>query len=141
MFFYLLSYFILTLPLLPALVSSDCVATCDSYNNGLRSCQTKNSVVAVGSPMDSNTIHCMCSAKSNLTDMDTCMACLEETPSTNTTSAILLAWSYTCKAQLQFGDKQAALCWQNQPDNTIPCSTKSDGYGGAPNGTTGSASR
>lgn len=138
---YFLSCFIIFLSLLSTLVSADCAGPCDSYNNGLRSCQTKNSVVAVGSPMDSNTIHCMCSSKSNLTDMDTCLACLEANPSTDTTSAILLAWTNTCKAELEFGDKQAALCWQNQPDNTIPCSSKSDGYGGASSVATGSASR
>ena len=124
-----LVYITLSLPFISTLVSADC-AVCDSYTNALQSCQTKSKVAEVGTSMDSTTIHCMCSAKSNETDMNACQGCAEADPSTNLLTAVLFAWITTCQADVQFGDKQAALCWQSQPSNYIPCVSKSDGSGG-----------
>ena len=137
--FRFLVYITLSLPLLSTLVSADC-PVCNSYTNALRSCQTSSShVTQVGTSMDSNTIHCMCSSKSNETDMNACQGCAETDPSPDLLSAVLAAWVVTCQADMQFGDKQAALCWQSQPSNYIPCVSKSDGSGGT-GGSTGSGS-
>lgn len=135
-----LVYITLSLPFVSILVSADCSA-CNSYNNAIQSCQTNSHVTAPGTSMDSNTIHCMCSSKSNLTDMNACQGCAEADPTLNLLSTVLVlsAWATTCQADVQFGDKQAALCWQSQPDNSIPCVSKSDGSGGT-GGSTNSGS-
>ena len=136
--FRLLVYITLSLPYIATLVSADC-AVCDSYNNALQSCQSRSKVTQVGTSMDSNTIHCMCSSKSNVTDMNACQGCAEADPSPDLLTAALYAWITTCQADIQFGDKQAALCWQSQPNNYIPCVSKSDGSGGT-GGSTNSGS-
>ena len=133
----LLSYLTLFLPLLPTLISAQC-ASCDSYTSALKSCQTSSNVTAVGTQMDPTTIRCMCSSKSGTTDMNACQGCLMATPDTDVSPTVLLAWTTTCTADSQFGDKQAAICWQSQPDNFIPCVSKnSGGSGGGSGGTSG----
>ena len=133
-------YITFPLSFLPILVSADCPA-CDSYNSALQACQTSSKVTEVGTQMDSTTLHCMCSSKSNVTDMNACQGCAEADPSLNllSTTLVLSAWTTTCQADVQFGDKQAALCWQSQPSNYIPCVSKSDGSGGT-SGSTNSGS-
>ena len=125
--FRFLVYITLASSFVSTLVSADCPA-CDSYNDALRSCQTSST--AVGTSTDSTTIHCMCSSKSNVTDMNACQGCAETDPSLDLAPTVLAAWTTTCQADVQFGDKQAALCWQSQPSNYIPCVSKSDGSGG-----------
>ena len=122
-------YVTLSLSLLSTPISADCPA-CDPYNSALQACRTKSDVTAVGTPMDSTTIHCMCSSKSNQTDMNACQSCAETDPSVPLLSGVLFAWISTCQAQIKFGDKQAALCWQSQPGNFIPCVSRSDGNSG-----------
>lgn len=138
--FRLLVYATLSLAFVSSLVSADC-AGCDSYNNAIKTCQTSSQVTQIGTKMDSNTIHCMCSSKSNITDMNACKDCAEGDPTLNLVSlvSVLAAWATTCQADIQFGDKQAELCWQSQPSNYIPCVSKSDGSGGT-GGSTNSGS-
>ena len=138
--FRLLIYTTLSLASLSTLVFADCSA-CASYDNAIKTCQTSSHIIQVGTTMDSNTIHCMCSSKSNVTAMNACQACCEADPSLTllSTVSVLAAWAATCQADIQFGDKQAALCWQGQPDNYIPCVSKSDGHGGT-GGSTNSSS-
>lgn len=129
-------YVTLLLPILPTLVSANCTA-CDSYTSALRSCGSRINVTAVGTATDSSTIHCMCTSKSGLTDMNACKDCIEADPSPDLLSAVLLAWTTTCQADAQFGDKQAALCWESQPSNAIPCFSRdaeSGSTGGSTNG-------
>ena len=147
-------YVTLLFPILPTLISANCAA-CDSYTSALGSCRSSANVTAVGTTTDSSTIHCMCTSKSSLTDMNACQACIEADPSPDLLPTVLLAWTTTCRADVQFGDKQAALCWESQPSNAIPCfsrNTGSDSTGGSTNGgsdvathsasaATGSASR
>ena len=135
-----LAYITLSLSFISTLVSADCPA-CDSYNKALQACQTSSNVTEVGTKMDSTTIHCMCSSKSNVTDMNACQGCAEADPSLTllSTALVLSAWTTTCQADVQYGDKQAALCWQSQPSNYIPCVSKSDGSGGT-GGSTNSGS-
>ena len=129
----------LSLAFVSTLASADC-DVCDSYNGALQSCQTTSSnVTEVGTSMDSTTIHCMCSSKSNVTDMNACQGCAEADPDSDLLATVLFAWITTCQADVQFGDKQAALCWQSQPSNYIPCVSKSDGSGGT-SGSTSSGS-
>ncbi|KAM0798759.1 hypothetical protein BDR22DRAFT_890883 [Usnea florida] len=118
--------FILVL-LFPALISAQCAA-CDSYTAALQSCQTTSANdTAVGTTIDSTTIHCMCSSKSNYTDMNACTACYTIDPSATLDFSVLSAWALTCTADGQFGDQQAAECWQSQPDNVGPCLSKTGG--------------
>ena len=136
--FHFLIYTTLSFPFISTFVSADCTV-CDSYTNALKSCQTSSHVTLVGTSMDSTTIHCMCSSKSNQTDMNACQSCAESDQSLDLDTAVLFAWIKTCQADVQFGDKQAALCWQSQPNNYIPCVSKSDGSGGT-GGSTNSGS-
>lgn len=123
----LLSILVLLLPLFPALISAQCAA-CDSYTAALQSCQTTAANdTAVGTTTDSTTIRCMCSSKSNHTDMNACTACFQANPNTNLDISVLSAWTLTCAADAQFGDQQAAQCWQSQPDNVGPCFSQTGG--------------
>ena len=131
------SYISFFLLILPTLITADCAA-CDSYTSALQACQTSSNVTAVGTSMDANTIHCMCTSKSHVTDMNACQVCVESDQTTDVLSAPLFAWTTTCQADAQFGDKQAALCWQSQPSNDIPCVSKSGGS--ASGGSTNSGS-
>ena len=127
----------LLLPLLPNLMSAQC-ANCDSYTAALKSCQTTSAnVTAVGTTMDSTTIHCMCTTKSGVTEMNACQACDESNPSTDLAPLVLSAWTTTCTADGQFGDQQAASCWESQPSNFMPCVSKTEGSGSV-GGNTGS---
>ena len=138
--FRLLVYATLSLVFVSTLVSADC-PVCDSYDNAIKYCQTSSHITQIGTTMDPSTIHCMCTSKSNVTDMNACKDCAEGDPSINLVSlvSVLAAWATTCQANIQFGDKQAALCWQSQPSNYIPCVSKSDGAGGT-GGSTNSSS-
>ena len=123
----LLSILVLLLPLFPALISAQC-APCDSYSAALQSCQTTSANdTAVGTPMDSTTIRCMCSSKSNVIDMNACTACFLADLNPDFTISVLTAWTLTCTADGQFGDQQAASCWQSQPDNVGPCYSRTGG--------------
>ena len=122
------------LTILPVLISAQCAA-CDSYTNALESCQTSVNVTAVGTKTDSTTIHCMCTSRSNVTDMNACQGCVESSPSTLFNAGVLLAWTTTCQADASFGDKQAALCWESQPSNSIPCTSEDNGSGSGNGGT------
>ena len=125
----------LLLPFLPNLISAQCAA-CDSYTAALHSCQTTSAnVTAVGTTMDSTTLHCMCTSKSSVTGMNACLACEESDPSPSLDSTVLLAWTNTCKADGQYGDQQAATCWASQPSNDLPCFSNIGGNGGAAGGT------
>ena len=137
--FSLLSSVAILLTILPALISAQC-ATCDSYTNALESCQTSINVTAVGTKTDSNTIHCMCSVNSNVTDMSACQACIESNPSTLLNAGVLLAWTTTCQVDASYGDKQAALCWASQPSNDIPCFSEDNGSNGSGSGSGGTNS-
>ncbi|KAL9133497.1 MAG: hypothetical protein Q9175_005325 [Cornicularia normoerica] len=77
----------------------------------------------------------MCTSKSNLIDMNVCRGCEISNPSTSLDIAVLDAWTLTCTADGQFGDQQAAACWQSQPDNVGPCVSKS-GASASPGGDT-----
>ena len=132
--FSLFSSVAILLTIFPAFISAQCAA-CDSYTNALESCQTSVNVTAVGTKTDPNTIHCMCSTKSNITDMNACQACVESSPSTIFNAGVLLAWTTTCQADASLGDKQAALCWESQPSNSIPCTSDSNGGGSGSGGT------
>ena len=136
MMFHFPSYAALLLSLLPALISAECAA-CDSYSSALHSCQSSSNVTAVGTAMDTSTIHCMCTSRSGVTDMDACQACIEADPLTTLLPSVLFAWTETCSADAQFGDKQAALCWGSQPSNFIPCVSKSGGSGSGSGSTNG----
>lgn len=118
----------LLLPLL-RLVSAQCDSVCSSYNNALKSCQGTSNVTALGTNMDSKTVNCMCSSKSNENDMNACYGCEEQNLTTDFDYIVSNAWITTCKADVQFGDQQAALCWQGQPTNFIPCVSKTTGSG------------
>lgn len=126
---------VLLLPILPTCVSAQCAA-CSSYTNALSSCQSSAKDYETGSTMNTATIHCMCSTNSNQTDMTACELCVESNPSSTLVASVLSAWTTTCQADATFGDNQAVLCWESQPDNDIPCLTKSDGSG---NGSSGAA--
>lgn len=139
------SYLPLLLSLL-RLVSAQCDSVCNSYNNALKSCQGSNNVTALGTKIDSKTIDCMCTSKSNESDMNACYGCEEQNLTTDFDYIVSNAWITTCKADTQFGDQQAALCWEGQPTNFIPCVSKTtgSGSGGTMNGgggatTTGSS--
>ena len=131
-------YVTLLLPALPTLISANCAA-CDSYTSALASCGSGINVTAVGTKTDSSTIHCMCTSKSSVTDMNACQACIEADPSTDLLPGVLFAWTTTCQADVQFGDKQAALCWESQPSNAIPCFSRGAG-GGSTGGSTNDGS-
>lgn len=106
---------------LSTLISAQCAA-CDSYTSALQSCQTTSAnVTAVGTTMDSTTIHCMCTSKSGVTEMNACQGCEDTNPGTSLVDSVLAAWTLTCTADDQFGDQQAASCWEGQPDNVGPC--------------------
>ncbi len=126
----------LLLSLLPTLISAQCAA-CDSYTNALSSCQTSSNVTEVGTKMDTGTIKCMCSTKSSVTDMNACQGCTLSDPSVDFDESVLLAWTTTCQADGQLGDKQAAICWESQPSNDIPCFSKSSGTTGGDSSTSG----
>ena len=131
-----LSYLTLLLPLL-RLVFAQCDSVCNSYNNALGSCQSSSNVTSPGANMDSNTIKCMCTSKSNVTDMNACLGCEEANPVTDFNYVVSNAWVTTCKADVQFGDQQAVLCWEGQPSNFIPCVSKTTGSGSAGGSTNG----
>ena len=127
--FQLLSAVAFLLPLLPTLISAQC-ADCDSYTAALTSCQTTSAnVTTVGSTMDTTTLHCMCTSKSGVTEMNACQGCDESNPSTSIDLLVLAAWTTTCKADGQFGDQQAATCWESQPSDFLPCLSKTGGSG------------
>ena len=128
-----LGYAALLFSFLPTLIYAQCTS-CDSYTNALNSCQKSSKLYAVGSPMDTASIKCMCTQKTDVTDMNVCLACLEADPQSNIVSSVVSSWITTCNADAQFGDKQAVLCWQSQPDNSIPCYTNSGGSGGSNGG-------
>ena len=135
---YLLPTVALFLSLVPTLISAQCAA-CDTYTAALKSCQTTSAnVTAVGTKMDSTTIHCMCTAESGVTGMNACQACEESNPSESLDLPVLLAWTTTCQADSQFGDQQATACWEGQPSNILPCVSKTggSGSGGIDGGTT-----
>ncbi|CAF9938618.1 MAG: hypothetical protein ALECFALPRED_007750 [Alectoria fallacina] len=133
--FSLLPAVALFLPLLPTLISAQCAA-CDSYSAALKSCQTTSAqIVDVGSTMDSTALDCMCTSRSNVTDMNTCLACDEANLSTVLNIAVLNAWTMTCTADARFGDQQAVNCWESQPGSIVPCVSPSSGSG---NGSEGS---
>lgn len=134
--FRIISYLPLLLPLL-GLVSAQCDSVCNNYNNALRSCQGSSNVTALGTKMDSKTVNCMCTSKSNESDMNACYGCEEQNLTTDFDYIVSNAWITTCKADVQFGDQQAALCWQGQPTNFIPCVSKTTGSGSSGGGTSG----
>ena len=132
--FSLLPAVALFLPLLPTLISAQCDA-CNSYSAALQSCQTTSAqVVDVGSTMDSTTLHCMCTSRSNVTEMNTCLGCDESNLSTTLNIAVLNAWTMTCKADARFGDQQAVSCWESQPGSIIPCVSTPSGSGSGTEG-------
>lgn len=127
--FHLLPAVALLLPLLPNLISNQCAA-CDSYTAALISCQTTSAnVTAVSTPIGSTTIHCMCTLKSSVTAMNTCQACDQSNPSRDLAPLVLSAWTATCTVDDQFGDQQAASCWESQASNLLPCVSKTGGSG------------
>lgn len=71
----------------------------------------------------------MCTSESGVTEMNACQACVESNPSTSLEAAVLLAWTTTCQADSEFGDQQAAACWESQPSNVFPCVSKTGGSG------------
>ena len=132
----LLSAVALFLPILPSLISAQCAA-CDSYTAALKSCQTTSAKVnVIGTTMDSTTLHCMCTTKSNVTQMNACQGCEESSPNASLDIILLSVWTATCAADGQFGDQQALLCWESQPDNFLPCLSKTSG-GGSGSGNVG----
>ena len=112
----------------PAQIAAQCSA-CNSYSDALKSCQkTGANVTAIGGNMDTSTVHCMCVSSSSYREMNTCAGCAETSDQTTLLDIeILLAWSTTCDADNQFGDKQAAACWQSQPDDYVPCVSDTGG--------------
>lgn len=139
--FHLITAIALLLHLFPTLISAQCAA-CDSYTAALTSCQTSSvNVTAVGTTMDATTLHCMCTSKSGVTEMNACEGCDESNPSSSLDLLLLAAWTTTCKADGQFGDQQAATCWESQPSDFLPCLSKTGGSGsGSVNGDTNSGS-
>lgn len=134
----LLPAFAFLLFLLPTFISAQCAA-CDSYTAALQSCQTTNvNVTAVGATMDSTAIQCMCTSKSGATEMNACLVCEESNANSSLDTTVLLAWTNTCSAEGQFGDQQAATCWESQPNNELPCFSQTDGNGGTSGGISGS---
>ena len=130
------SFIALLTLLLPNLISAQCGSQCNSYTSALKTCQTSSKVLAVGTPMDTKTIHCMCGGNTNLTAMNTCQDCWESNPTASSLPDVLFAWITTCTADAQLGDQQAVLCWQNQPDNSIPCYSSSGAVSSAHGGGT-----
>lgn len=126
----------LLLPLL-CLVSAQCDSACSSYNDALKACQGSSNVTALGTKMDSKTVNCMCTSKSNESDMNACLGCNEQNLTIEFDYIVSNAWITTCKADVQFGDQQAALCWQGQPTNYLPCVSKTTGSGSSGGGTSG----
>ena len=137
--FDILYYLTLILPLL-RFVSAECDDLCHSYLAALQSCKSSSNVLVPGTKMDSNTINCMCTSKSSLADMNACLGCTEANPTNDFNYVVSNAWVTTCNADAQFGVKQAALCWQSQPDIFIPCISNTSG-GGSEGGSTNGGSR
>lgn len=122
---------------LPAIISAQCAA-CDTYTAALVSCQkTDANVTAVGTVMDTTTLSCMCSTSSTLSDMNACLGCEESSPNVTFDPTILQAWINTCKANAQFGNQQAANCWESQPSDDLPCFSNTPGAGNLGSGTNG----
>lgn len=69
--------------------------------------------------------------------MNACLGCEEANPVTDFNYVVSNAWVTTCKADVQFGDQQAVLCWEGQPTNFIPCVSKTTGSGSAGGSTNG----
>ena len=117
-----------------ALTTAKCDA-CTSFSAALTTCQKSSTggtnVTALGTAMDTDSIHCMCSTSSNAAQMNTCNGCLIQDPlSVDVDITVLLAWSTTCKADKQFGEEQATRCWEGQPGDYVPCVSRSEGSGG-----------
>ena len=128
--------------LLPTLVNAQC-PTCDSYAAALKSCQSASiDVTTVGSTMDAASIECMCKTKSNAADMNSCIGCWEVNPTSyfndqdGLSVTTVTSWQTTCKADNQFGDKQAVACWEGQPSDSLPCFEKDGGSGSGSGGGT-----
>ena len=92
--------------------------------------------------MDTTTVHCMCTTNSASATINTCVGCMESNPTDTDNADIdgiaLAAWVTTCKADGQFGEQQAALCWQSQPTDYMPCVEKTGGKSDLPTGAAGS---
>ena len=64
---------------LPHLIAASQCQTCDSFNAALKSCQTTGTnSTAIGSKMDTETVHCMCVSSSSSTEMADCAYCNQE---------------------------------------------------------------
>lgn len=110
-------------------ISALCSA-CSSYNAALSACSSNSvNVTAIGSPLNTAAIHCMCSDKNSGSQMNQCSGCsLTDTSDDDDTDepndSVLQAWVTTCVADTQYGDQQAVLCWEGQPTNPLPCYLK-----------------
>lgn len=122
----------------PSQIAALC-SDCDSYTSALKSCQkTSANVTQIGSAMDTDSVHCMCISSSSYTEMNSCSGCTKSNfdVALSVELHVLSAWTTTCKADNQFGDKQAAACWQGQPTDFMPCVSKTtSGSGGGGSGT------
>ena len=123
--------------LFPAQIVAQCSA-CTSYIAALKSCQkTSANVTQVGSTMDTDTVHCMCTSSSSYAEMNSCTGCTYSDSSLyeDLDALVLFAWTTTCDADEQYGDKQAAACWHSQPSDYVPCVSKTGGNTGGGSGT------
>ena len=122
----------------PSQIAALC-SDCDSYTSALKSCQkTSANVTQIGSAMDTDSVQCMCISSSSYTEMNSCTGCTKSDfdVALSVDLYVLSAWTTTCKADNQFGDKQAAACWQGQPTDFMPCVSKTtSGSGGGGSGT------
>ena len=127
---------------LPHLIAAQC-SSCNSFSAALKSCQTPSiNTTEPFSPMDTETVHCMCVSSSNLAEMLACDECDGSSDTVTVNGAALIAWYDTCNADEAWGDQQAVACWETADTDALVCleNTVGNGSGTTPGGPGAAAS-